>query len=123
MGHPHEILAATSFTSGTLYTSVVRMRLIEPRSIAVQFYWDAVLTATPLMQVSNDAALRDPAFDADTASWIDYSGEVSFVSPPAGGSERDGGYNVSFLGYEFVRFGMTHSAGSPNLSARLHWIK
>lgn len=110
------ILDLTAFASGTEYSSAVRIKAGEPRSIALHLNWSAALSATPIVEVSNDPALHGivaTGGDPSTAEWIDYSSEVTMLSPPAGGAERNGGMNASFFGYEWIRFGLLWTADGP----------
>ena len=79
------ILDVTGFSSGTERSSPIPLYVGEPRSVGIHFNWSAALTASLLVEVSNDPALRGivaAGGDPDTAEWIDYTSEVTMISPP-----------------------------------------
>jgi len=121
------ILSVAGFASGTERSVPVRLKIDDARSVAVHFNWSAALTAALEVRVSNDPALHgivDSGGDPDTAEWLDYTSEITMIpGPPAGGAERNGGANASFFGYEWVQFGMVHSAGTADLVAWLNVVK
>ena len=120
------ILDVESFSTGTERSDPFKLSDNEPRSIGVHFKWSAALSASILVEVSNDPALGSlvaQGGNIDSADWVDYSSEVTMINEPAGGAERNGAVNVSFFGFEWIRFGLVHASGTADVTAWLHGIK
>ncbi len=122
-----EILNVAGFAAGTEMGAPIQLSKSEARSLGVHFNWSAALTASLRVEVSNDPALHGivaSGGDPDTlTTWVDYSSEVTLISPPAGGAERNGACNASFFGFEWVRFGLVWSAGTADVIAWAHGVK
>lgn len=102
------------FTTGNLDIEFDR-----PRStrllFGLQVNYDAELTVGTIgLFLSND-----------NVKWLDYTSandaNLTIVSAPASGSERETGITFSCLGFRRWRVRLPHSAGSPNVQAYLAW--
>lgn len=105
------------YTSGTGATKYFKkISMANETTVCVQVNWDAAWSTTLKIQGSNYENPTDEAAGA-TDEWIDL--DVVPNRQPAAGSERGCYFNMSFVGFRWIRVSSTSwVSGTPNVTIR-----